>query len=328
MRRSGFTLVELLVVIAIIGILTGLLLPAVQAARESARLTQCKNNLHQIGLALQLYHDSLKTLPAGYLCNGGGLLNIPTGGGGGDGTKSATRRWDSAPPGGNLPAQEAPGWGWAALLLPYVDQQPLRNSIDSQVAVEAPGSAPFRTLRLNVYLCPSDVGTGVFEVLDNTNQPVGSAHTNSYCASFGAYGLINVDPETGNGLFQRNSGHNYATITDGLSQTFAIGERGAILAKSPWAGVMTAGTCRTTAGAPVYTSIVEQAPVMALARIGNREPNSPWSEPYDFFSPHRDSIQFVFADGSVRGVHSSIDMKVYRAFASRDGNDLTVSVSP
>lgn len=333
-RPRGFTLVELLVVIAIIGLLTSLLLPAVQAAREAARVTQCKNNLRQLGLALQQYHDTLTTLPSGYLANPSAAIGKPTDPAPGSEKRLSpskslfTRRWDAPPPTGPVVIPHTPGWGWAALLLPYVEQVPLHNSIDFTVAVEQAASERARTVTLKHLTCPSDLGTGVYEVLDSANGFLASAATNSYTANFGAYGLINLTPEDGNGLFQRNSGHRFASILDGLSNTLAIGERGAILAKSPWAGVMTGGTCRTSIGAPVYTSIVEQSPVMVLARVGNRTPNGPWSEPYDFFSPHRSQIYFVFADSSVRGINSTIDMNVFRALATRDGQESLGDQSP
>src|SRR5438105_3620381 len=92
-RKLAFTLVELLVVIAIIGVLVALLLPAVQMARESARRMACQNNLKQVGLALQSYHDGQRSFPPGYV--------------------SAV---DAA---GN---DTGPGWGWAAKALPYMEQ--------------------------------------------------------------------------------------------------------------------------------------------------------------------------------------------------------------
>jgi prepilin-type N-terminal cleavage/methylation domain-containing protein len=92
MKRNAFTLIELLVVISIIGLLIALLLPAVQAAREAARRTQCVNNLKQIGLALHNYHSSHQTFPPGYISN-----------------------FDAS---GN---DSGPGWGWAAILLPQME---------------------------------------------------------------------------------------------------------------------------------------------------------------------------------------------------------------
>jgi prepilin-type N-terminal cleavage/methylation domain-containing protein/prepilin-type processing-associated H-X9-DG protein len=320
--RRAFTLVELLVVIAIIGMLLAVLLPAVQAARETVRRASCKNNLRQIGMALHAYHDALGTFPSGFIRSKTAgdppappPEPAPTGA-----APGGSRRFDAPPP--NLMIESSqPGWGWAALLLDYLEQQPLSDKIPFHSGVESPEAAAPRTVRLPVYVCVSDINTGVYTVLDENNAPLGDAATNSYAASFGSYGLINTHPESGNGLFQRNSGRRIADVRDGTSQTIAIGERGCILAQSPWAGVMTGGTCRTKAGAPVYSAVVEKAPSMVLARVGNRLLNSPYCEPYDFFSPHRSVVQFLFADGSVHALGEQIELKVLHALATCDGNE-------
>ena len=114
--RRGFTLVELLVVIAIIGLLVGLLLPAVQAVREAARRSQCTNNLKQIGLALQNYHDSQGVFPPGYI--------------------------DRNPNPASTPDNDlGPGWGWAAFLLPYLEQGNLYNQINFSQGVTVGNNA-------------------------------------------------------------------------------------------------------------------------------------------------------------------------------------------
>lgn len=102
--RSGFTVVELLIVISIIGVLAGMLLPAVQAAREAARRMSCSNNLRQVGLATQNYHSAFNRLPAGYV--------------------SYATNSGVAPPGVMMDAitwDAGPGWGWAAAILPFAE---------------------------------------------------------------------------------------------------------------------------------------------------------------------------------------------------------------
>ena len=335
-RRTAFTLVELLVALAIIAILVSLALPAIQAAREASRRTQCRNNLRQLGVALHLYHSTFSTLPAGYIFSSPQRPRPPPAAAIGNTT---SRRFDAPPPSVQM-VPNGPGWGWAALLLPFVEQASLSAEIDFHRPVEDPANATPRIVPVPYLICPSDTATGVYTVLDELNAPLGQAATNSYAASFGSYqvikggssgvpgrvdviegGLINTDPDHGNGLFLGNSGTRYAEITDGLSQTMAVGERAAMFAKSPWSGVMTGGTVRTTPGAPVYIANVELAPTMVLARIGNRSLNSTYSEPYDFFSPHTDVVFFLFADGSVQGLTASLDLDTLHALATRARGD-------
>ena len=84
---------------------------------------------------------------------------------------------------------------------------------------------------------------------------------------------------------------------------------------------MTTGTVRTTPGAPVFTSTIEESPCMTLARIGSRTLNSRYSEPYDFFSAHDGQVFFLFADGSVRGIGSGVDLEILHSLATRSGGE-------
>lgn len=316
LRRRAFTLIELLVAIAVMSILLSLLMPAVQMARESARRTQCRNHLKQFGLALHMYHDTFDVLPPGYLYSGKPQPppinpNLPP-----------PRRIKDAPPPFVQKQLNDPGWSWQTLILPQMDRSSLHNSIDFNTAVRWPVNDPIRIQPLPYSSCPSDTGTGNYMVFNDMNQPMSKCQTTSYAACFGSFGLINTDPDYGNGLFQRNSRHRFSDISDGMSTTLAVGERAALFAKAPWAGVFMEGTVRTTPGAPVYTSTVELAPAMALSRVGSRSLNSPYSEPYDFFSGHTGLVNFLLADGSVRSMSMSMDLITLQDMATRGDSEI------
>ncbi len=295
--RYAFTLIELLVVIAIIGVLIALLLPAVQKARESANRAKCQNNLHQIGIALHSYHGDYGSFPPGY-------------------------RWQPFVP--DVPTNTDPGWSWAASLLPYLEQDNLQRQINFKSSVSDPNNESIRTSILQMFVCPTDQQTGLFQIQTTTGLSVNSA-TNSYAACFGGLVEISDTPGCGDGVFYRNSRVRFADIGDGTSNTFAVGERAALFAQAPWAGAVSAGTVRITPGAPVSSTSVEGAPVQVLAHCGSHALNDNRSDPDDFFTPHVGTAFFLFADGSVRPVSVKTDVDIIRALATRNGGEV---VSP
>src|SRR5216683_1559418 len=292
--RKAFTLIELLVVIAIIGVLIALLLPAVQKARESANRAKCQNNLHQIGIALHSYHGDHGSFPSGY--------------------KNTPRMPD-------VPTQTDPGWSWAALLLPYLEQDNLHGQINFKSSVSDPRNEAIRTSVLPSFICPTDQQTGQFQIQTTTGLFF-SAATNSYAACFGGLVEIGDTPGCGNGVFYRNSRVRIADIGDGTSNTFAVGERAALFAQAPWAGAVSAGTVQITPGAPVTSTSVEDAPVQVLAHCGSHALNDNQSDPDDFFTPHVGTAFFLFADGSVRPVSVKTEVSIIRALATRNGGEV------
>jgi prepilin-type N-terminal cleavage/methylation domain-containing protein len=252
--RRGFTLIELLVVIAIIAVLVSLLLPAVQQAREAARRTQCKNNLKQLGLALHNYHDVHQRFPAGYFSN-------PT-------STGAAPAWAQLDPN---TWDGAPGWSWAAMLLPFIEQGTITNSVNFNQPVWDPGHRDVIATRLSVFLYPSSSGSddpftvqsadGTPRLIDGQPVVVGRSH---YVASHGqescwgecgaaATGIvftniytsttqaIPVDGDAGrvaDGPFFRNSGTQFRDVTDGLTNTIFLGEHSSKLSDKTWVGVV------------------------------------------------------------------------------------------
>jgi prepilin-type N-terminal cleavage/methylation domain-containing protein/prepilin-type processing-associated H-X9-DG protein len=187
-RRGGFTLVELLVVIAIIGVLVALLLPAVQAAREAARRSQCQNNLKQIGLGLHNHHDIYGAFPTG----GRDYYSARTFS---NGKPEVTNRQD---------------WGWLYQLLPFIEQQN-----QWEVATDATVQAAL----IKTYFCPSRRPATLLG---------GSRGVNDYAGNGGTYTSTGYAWGDGyNGVVVRNTQPvvGFAQITDGTSNVVFVGEK-------------------------------------------------------------------------------------------------------
>jgi prepilin-type N-terminal cleavage/methylation domain-containing protein len=332
--RRAFTLVELLVVIAIIGLLIALLLPAVQAARESARRAQCANNLKQIGLSVQTYHDAKKFLPPARI------------GGGGHAT-------------------------WAALILPYIEQEAAGELWDFSMSYYRQTAAAQQT-QVRIYYCPSRRSPPQLSVTgdipadapaptgaDAVNKPgalgdyacsvhhhsdLSGAFSNnppSMYFTFASGAMIRTDNRLGPSLgpgFQTwtlaappdwHHITSLADVLDGTSNTFLVGEKHVRESKF--------GNRLSGAGANGSTSfngddgdncIYNGDHYDTMARVAGpanglaRYPNEPYN--YQFGSYHPGSCQFVLCDGSVRAMKNATSGEILsRLVQRRDGLTVT-----
>jgi prepilin-type N-terminal cleavage/methylation domain-containing protein/prepilin-type processing-associated H-X9-DG protein len=316
MRRRGFTLIELLVVISIIAVLIALLLPAVQAAREAARRASCVNNLKQIGIALHNYHNAINAFPPGYLS----LMDRVT--------------FDN----------DGPGWGWAAFMLGQFEQGSVYNSINFVVGIELPANQTSRLTVLNSFLCPTDSWLqNTFTVVDSTTSnsmagaPICVVASSNYVGSVGTGDpsslypfIIDADDgppgrDNGNGLFFRNRSITIAQITDGTSQTFAVGERSQNLSRATWTGAVTNAAVPLVALQGGAGFDPEGGGALVIAHTGEGHgPNSPSGLAHgdQYWSLHRGGANFLFADGSVRFIKEQVGFTVYQSLATRAGSEV------
>jgi prepilin-type N-terminal cleavage/methylation domain-containing protein len=337
-KRSGFTLVELLVVIAIIGVLVSLLLPAVQAARESARRTQCANNLKQIGLAIHTYHDAKKKLP------------------------SSVRPYASF----TIRA------GAFVQLLPYIERGDLFDQYDVSVTWSHPNNLPVSSARVATYECPSSPSVG-----GKDHNPDGVAPSTpwtplvangDYGASLGVHpgldeigaGLTPVVPvqasdalastneKPTNGMLPKNSALNFGHVTDGLTYTIAVIEsagrphvyrRGALLHADPGKSRVNGGGWVRPASDILFAgsnAAGDVSPGQYVGRTNGADVGqetygstgySQWgtegnSQPYSF---HNDGLNVVRGDAGVSFISSDINFGVFAAAVTRNGAGTTGS---
>ena len=294
--RAGFTLIEILVVIGIVGLLLGLLIPAVQAAREAARRTQCANNLKQIGLALLNYHDAHGSFPPG---------RIPS---------YDPRVWGDNPPCSDRFGDKS----FFAMILPQLEQAALYNAINQSTSILGRENLTCLAVGLGVLACPGDGDAGVRPMDTRHLVELGFARPNetvqagftSYMGCFGSVFTVNFpNPANGcrpdpraraqtDGIFNELGGLTIGSITDGTGQTLLVAERATVLLRKD-------GVPDTQNGWYFFNSVGD---TLLLAM---EPPNCPTDDPTRSIatatSTHPGGINALMGDGSVRFVKNSVN---------------------
>ncbi len=283
-RRKAFTLIELLVVIAIIAILIAILVPAVQRVRVAAARTQCQNNLKQVGLALHTYHDTNKLFPAAFKNVG---LN--------------------------------PGWGWATMLLPAVEQLVLYEALAPESTVFG-GGAPFASpptplmqTPLSVFRCPADGGSELNTARDNyaiSNYRATAGPNLTPQVAPGVYSF-QTDWDYGGIMFQ-NSRITTTLVIDGTSNTVIVGEcifdPGSGKNATIWTGM------RGLNGGIWLSDTMWWIDAQAATINGTAVQS--------FSSRHLGRAFFLFGDGTVRFVSQNVDPSIIMFITGRDDSVL------
>ncbi len=328
--RRGFTLIELLVVIAIIGVLVALLLPAIQAARESARRSQCQSNLKQLGIAAQTFHDATKTLPS------------------------------SVRPGGNTLSPRIAG---LTFILPNLEQSAIFDQYRQDLNWSNVANVPFTSRPLSVFVCPSSPGSAS-DRWDGDPQPPATfsnlVAVTDYSPVIGvdqrldqAGLLIRPDPATPLGLAQltgmlpKNGSPKLADVLDGLSNTIMYGEsagRPAVyrgknhvrVGDITTARVNGGGWCRPASDFSVDGSSLDGKtfPGPCAINCTNGQDVFPISSggatPYTYYGTegtseayafHPGGANFTMGDGSVRFIADTIPISIFAGLVTRAGSE-------
>lgn len=286
--RRGFTLVETATVVAVIAVLIALLLPAVQATRESARRSQCFNNLSQIGLALANYEAIYRSLPAGAVDTRDMVDDIPIG----------------------------YRFGWMAQILPFLERRAIANHLNFDQGVHAPAQLTARLTAINTYICPSDYGLG---------RAAGTGTMPPFARSLYAACHHHLDEpirSDNRGAFPLNGHLTDDDFPDGRATTIFAGEKSSSGDEAGWA-VGSRATLRNTGLPPNATKLPPLDTLPSVTPEGSLpEPASTpaGSSPVvgGFGSYHPGGANFLFGDGSVRFVRVSVRLDVYRRLGQRD----------
>ena len=294
----GFTLIELLVVIAIIAVLIALLLPAVQQAREAARRTQCKNNLKQLGLAMHNYHDTMGRFPPGVI-------------------------W------ANNQIYTGPRTTYFVMLLPYLDQGPLYNLIDFNIA--------------NVMWCYGNNAAAVKNVVPGALCPsdgMGGTQKNTNCGLhavtnyMGFFGETLADSFTRKSVFGANRGASLRDLTDGTSSTLLFGEylTGSGLADD-WRGGMwpdlagfglihTRNTPNSNSPDLLYPQWCPPGLNLPQKNLPCVPGDGTTTDTATSRSRHTGGVHVLLGDGAVRFVSDNIDLNTWRALGTMSGSEV------
>ncbi len=332
-RRRGFTLIELLVVIAIIAVLIALLLPAVQAAREAARRAQCSNHMKQIGLAIASYEGTHGCIVSGYVSSAG-----PMAVGGVPGYNPDPQTNDNGP-----------GWGWLALVLPFVEQAPLANATNFNLPTWVAENGTVVGVQVAIYNCPSaNNPSPTCPMVDANRLPLPVASLAFARANY-QYNMgwndtsitpanVNYDDSVlgCNGPIYRNSRVGYAGVSDGLSNTVFAGEKAPYLADASWVGIIpgyrhfayNAFASAGTGGSGVnydYPGALlasHSGPSLYESPAVIHPPNSPIGHTDEMYSLHPGGSNVLMGDGSVRFIKQSINLRAWQALSSRSGGEV------
>jgi prepilin-type N-terminal cleavage/methylation domain-containing protein/prepilin-type processing-associated H-X9-DG protein len=332
-QTRGFTLIELLVVIAIISVLIALLLPAVQAAREGARRTQCTSNLKQIGLAIAEYESATGCLVPGYISSASPLAQLGVPG------------YNPDP----FTMDNGPGWGWLAMLLPYAEQAPLYSAANINLPTWVAPNSTVVTTQIGLFLCPTANNPSPTCTMVDANLKLLPVANQAFARANYQYNMgwndtsiqppitSYDDPVKGcNGPIYRNSHVPYAGVTDGLSNTVLASEKSPYLADATWVGIIpgyrhfayNAFASAGTGGAGVnydYPGAIlasHSGPSLYEVPQVIHPPNSPLGHTDEFYSLHPAGANVLMGDGSVRFIKQSINLLAWQALSSRAGGEI------
>ncbi len=288
-RRTGFTLVELLAVAGAVTVLGTQIVGAIEEAQETARRTQCQNNLKQIGLALHNYHDSLNCFPSGWI---GG---------------------DSEPKRANVFGLN--GAGWLLHLSPYLDQARLYHTVEFSASIAGPENSKIVSKSIQGFRCLSDpLQKKRWMLKDAEGNALFEVATANYPGVFGTGDLSRCEKLKpgedckGNGTFYLNSNLRIREIEDGLSNTLGVGER---------------TTNMELDRATTWTGVFPKAksPLSRILGTSNQALHVKEKNVSGFDSAHAGSVQFVNLDGSVRVLNTETDLKLFQALTTRAGGE-------